>query len=381
METTKRIGITTIAYDNTYNYGTRLQMYALQEFLRSRGFYVETMRYLPCYEKKYTTNKRKVFQRPIPQLLADVYRVLKRSVCHVKLKKLNHSRKIKFENFIRTHICLSQKLYESDSDFTDLANAFDCFITGSDQVWNPYWDGTNAFFYLPFIPKEKRISYAPSIATDHIPEIIREEFESRVKGIGYLSIREDVGKNLLKKEFGLDAKLVCDPVFLLPKQHWEAMASDPKIEGKYFVTYLLGQPDIQNEKKIKQLQRNVDMKRVDVYRWDNPNSVFAGPEEFIGWIRNAEFLVTDSFHGLAFSILMQTPVILVDRDSWRVDSMESRLESLLRMAGLENRGIDYILNDLQSINITAVLEHSALAELIENSKKYLMEAIDGCEIV
>ena len=381
MKTAKRIGIVTIAYDKTYNYGNRFQMYALQEFLRSRGIYAETMRYCPDYGKVRPAKELKFWQRGKLQFWADVHRVLKRYVFCKKLNELHQSREAKFESFIQKHICLSEEVFAPDSDFSKLAAQFDCFITGSDQVWNPYWDGTNEYFFLPFVPKEKRIAYAPSIGTDHIPEDMREEFEHRVKGINYLSVREDVAKELLLREFNLNAKLVCDPVFLLSGQQWEAIAHMPKMNGKYFATYLLGRPDVYKQRKIKQLRKRTALPEVDVFRWDNPHAVFAGPEEFIGWIRNAEFLVTDSFHGLAFANLLQTPVVVIDRDTEMKTSMGSRMESLLRLAGLKNRGIDHILSDLKSINQTMPIENSVLADLIEASKEYLMDAIQGCETV
>lgn len=373
----KRIGIATITIfqdnENAFNFGNKLQAYALQEFLRQNGYQPETIKYTakkPNYTSQNSTKNKRRFN--LAQTFDDGLRIIKRNIFRKEIEKKRNERKSKFNAFVDKNIVFTDEMYDFNSDFSALNDKYDYFITGSDQVWNPYHEGSNEFYFLTFAPKDKRIAYAPSIAVEKIPEQIKEDYGLRVKDIDYLSVREDAGADLLKSEFGVNAKLVCDPVFLLNKEHWKKIAVKPNISEKYFLVYILGKKSIETKKAIKKLEKKFGLKAIDAYTRDDRTSYFAGPEDFLGLIQNAEFVFTDSFHGTAFSVIFSRPVVSVERKS--ANKMNSRIDSLFRLLKVKNRSCDYLLDNMNQIHMTYDCTEQ-LDKLIEESKKYLLSAL------
>lgn len=379
----KRIGITTITIlvdnENAYNYGNKLQNYALQEFLRKNGFNPETIKYkftTPKYNLKEEENKNN--KKDLIQIIDDGCRIIKRKIFRRIIAEKRLQRIEKFKNFVEANIRYNSEIYEENSKFDKLNEQYDYFITGSDQVWNPYCEGSNEFYYLTFAPKDKRIAYAPSIAVNAIPEEAKKDYKKWIGEIKNVSIREDVGKEILKKEFDIDAKLVCDPVFLLNREMWQKIEKNIETPEKYFLIYILGKKNVETKKAIKKLEKKYNMKGIDLYTRDDKNSSFSGPEEFIGLLDNAEFVFTDSFHGTAFASIFEKPMIIVDRKTTTTSTkMNSRIESLLRLLEIENRSVEYILNNPNELNIDYTLKSIKLKKLIEESKDYLLSALDN----
>lgn len=373
-----KVGICTITIqednENAYNYGNRLQNYALQYFLNKNGCDSETIRYRfnsPGYMlASSVTNKEN-----IAQLVSDTIRIVKRNIYKRTIQLKRNERKRKLDSFSKKHIKCSSTVYDANSDFRQLNENLDCFITGSDQVWNPYCEGSNAFYYLTFADKYKRIAYAPSIGVNSIPKEAEKNFKRWVMDIPYLSVREDVGVKLLYDNAGVEAKLVCDPVFLLSKEEWSEI-THPIKNKKYFAVYILGKKSVELKKSIKKLERITGLKSFDIYTRDDVNSQFAGIEEFLGFIMNAEFLVTDSFHGTAFSLIFGTPMIITERSGG--PKMNSRIDSILKVAGVGNRSLDYLMQNPKSIETINCAEvEEKMNPFIESSKRYLIDALEG----
>lgn len=173
-------------------------------------------------------------------------------------------------------------MYDENSDLKELDETYDRFITGSDQVWNPYYEGAYPFYYLQFASKGKRVAYAPSISAAEIPEDQKENIGKWIQGVDALSVREKDAQMLLQKEFGLEAKLVCDPVFLLNKSDWQKIAVYPQMQKKYFAVYILGRKTAAQKRIIRKIERKYKLKAVDLFTADDAESVFAGPREFLG---------------------------------------------------------------------------------------------------
>lgn len=376
----KKIGIATITIlsnsNNAYNYGNKFQNYALQTYLKNKGFIVDTIKYnssYPNYEIEKNAEKKS-----IEQYIDDIFRICKRKIFKKNILNKKNERIKKFNNFISNNISYTKKEYNYNSDFSELAKEYDYFITGSDQVWNPFYEGYNPFFYLGFAPEEKRISYAPSIAVNTIPENFKKEFGELVSGVKYKSIREDAGKELLKKEFNIDATLVCDPVFLLTKEEWKKIAIYPKINKKYFFVYILGKKTVETKRKIKYFEKKYNLKAIDVFNKDDKNTFFAGPEEFIGLLENSEFIFTDSFHGAALSTIFRKNFIILDRDSegnLKEKKMNSRIESLMKLIEAKDRNETYIREHPERLNIDYSVSEEKINKFITNSKEFLDSAL------
>ena len=370
-----RIGIATITIvidnENAYNYGNRLQNFALQEFLRKQGHDCETIRYKASIPERMLPQIRK--KEDIVQIGDDVLRIIWRRIKSKELLSKNSNRKKLFDEFAKKHISYSEKIYDKNSDFSELDRKFDHFVVGSDQVWNPYCEGSNEFYYLTFTSKEKRSAYAPSIAVEDIPDDLLDNYRLWLSGFNRVSVREYAGQKLLLDKIGVSSELVSDPVFLLNEHEWSSIAADVKSAKPYFVTYFLGKQDVKTKKKIRQLEKKTGMKHVDIYTRDNPRSRFAGPEEFLGLIKNAEFICTDSFHGTAFSIIFHTPMVIFERGA--VHKMNSRIDNILQLASIEKRSVDDILSGKSAITGIEFDADKKLERLIESSKKYLLNEV------
>lgn len=375
----KKIGIITITVGeilNKFNYGNKLQNYAMQVQLKEFGYDSETIIYepiIPDYTKKMQTKATK-YKFEFGQFMDDLIRVIKRKFLIKRIEFLNELRTQKFKEFNKKYMKLSKKEYKHGDNLTGLLKKYDLFVAGSDQIWNPYYEGYNSFYFMDFAPENRRITYAPSFGVSVIPDEIKAAYKERLSSLKYLSIREDIGKELLKREFGLDAQFVCDPVFLLDKDEWIKICSKRNIKEKYIAVYLLGKKSLETKKQILKISKELNIKVIDIYTWDNPNSQFAGPNEFLSLIYNCEFLITDSFHGTAFSIIFDKPVIIVDRNASNKKSqykMNSRIDSILRLVNLDERiKIEEIYKNPRGI-FDIKYNRKELNKLINESKNYL----------
>ncbi|WMJ85818.1 polysaccharide pyruvyl transferase family protein [Anaerocolumna sp. MB42-C2] len=372
----KKIGIATITFTKEesvdFNYGNILQNYALSTYLKKQGYSVDTIYYTSSYYEELTSLISHKYQFEIKQFADDIVRIYKRKLYWNVLQGKREVRKNKFNLFIEENIKYSVDKYNIKSNLKELDTLYDAFITGSDQVWNPYYEGSNEFYYLYFAKKGKRISYAPSIAVDAIPELIREKYAEWISNIDYLSIREKSGQILLKNLYGFEAKIVCDPVFLLDKKQWSQISVDVNINKKYFLIYILGKKTVSIKKNICMLEKRYNIKGIDVYSKDEIESMFAGPKEFLGLIKNAEFVFTNSFHGAALSTIFEKSIVISDRVGG--ERMNSRIDDLLALIDAPNREIQYILKNPNLIEMK-FNNKNKLDMLINDSKEFLNNAL------
>lgn len=379
----KKVGIATITSTKennpNYNYGNVLQNYALSYYIKKQfDVNVETIYYsstVPDFTLNRHKNKKKY--KLSSQFIDDVFRIIKRKIYRNQLNQKKNERNVEFRQFLSDYICYSKKMYKKDSDFSELNNMYDFVITGSDQVWNPYYEGSNPFYYLGYLQEQKRISYAPSIGVSEIPIEIKGKFGEWIKQLRCISIRELQGKVLLKELYGIDAELVCDPVFLLSSNEWKEVAETPtNLPEKYFAVYILGKKSVETKKYIKKFERKYHIKAVDLYTRDDNNSLFCGPKEFVGVLSNASFVLTDSFHGSAFSIIFEKPLVVIDRNAANKSStykMNSRIENLLQLVDKENREPKFLLNNPDIF--WGKYDKSKINRLIKMSKEYLKDAL------
>ena len=267
----KKIGIVTL---NGYrNYGNRLQNYALYTYLNKRNLKVYNI-------WKYD------FKESI--------------VSHIKMliptKKYLRFRKFYiFNKFINTKYIF---------DYKKIKNAFDFFVVGSDQVWNPDFAGDDEFF-LNFADDSKKISYAASVGTETIPKDVEDKYICGWKKFKMISVREDAAKRLIHSNTGRNDIFVnIDPTLLLDIYDWNKVLKKPKtkIPNKYILCYFLG--DI-SEKRKEIINCAAKKYGCDViYLLDRTSKFYnTGPSEFLYLEKNAFLICTDSFHSSVFAIL------------------------------------------------------------------------------
>lgn len=368
---------------NLKNYGSVLQVYALCEAVKNLGYESEVVWEQGSVSKNYDFRFRKMFLTAMkmlahPSLIAGVMNTMK----EVKAKPVSESKAEKFDTFLSKNII--QKLYSSKM-LSQIAKGDEYFkfICGSDQVWCSTTMYVDPLMYLRFVPKHKRIAYAPSIGRDYIPKYNRSQMKKYISEIPYVSIREDDGQQLLKELTGREVPVVLDPTLLLEQNQWKQIAySEIRTQERYALLYFLDETTEKNQKEIVEF---LDQQHLYAYsigqdmqvvaRSGNVQSLDCGPNDFLSLIQNAEIVITDSYHGMLFSIIFHKKFWSVERAYQQYDQ-SSRQRTILSRLGLEKRYIKNCKNISQEpIDYEAV--RKILKQLREESIRYLKIAIEG----
>lgn len=381
-----KVGIITIVKVN--NYGAELQAYATLHKLTQMGHEAELINY--CYYKNWNFKDSKLSAPIIPigakeRLMYWVKYRLINSLVENLMPLLNQHvkyRKNRFEEFHRQNSHFS-RLYDSmDSLYSD-APLYDVYLTGSDQVWNPAASSSIEPYFLTFAPKNKRkISYASSFGVDKIDLVLHNKYKTWLQAYDSIAVREDSGIELVKSLSEKKAEWVLDPTLLLNKAEWLLVAKTyPNMPKHYVLIYQL----IESKTLIPLAIRIGKEKNIPIYQickraYGNTHidGIFnipdAGPAEFLSLIANADFLITNSFHGTAFAINFSTPFFNI----LSAKKSNARMESLLGLVGLQERMI-CAETPIEDINIDAGVDftsaHILLAKAKENSENYLKQAL------
>lgn len=345
--------IRTITCHDCYNFGASLQAYALQTYLESQGHDVEIIHYKPDYlsgHYKLWTVSNPAFEKPFIKQLYLLAKLPGR-LMSLKCKKV-------FDEFTAKYLKLTRR-YNSYEELKADAPEADAYIAGSDQIWNTLFrNGRDAAFYLDFgKPEVKRISYAASFATPDVVPEYREFVMKELKGIDCISIREKTSLPLLASLGRPDGVAVCDPVFLLDKEHWNNLVNNSTFntpKEKYILLYLSDRgKNIENIALEIRKQTGWKIYAVGAVTASYADSNFTNvaPLEFVGLIRDAQFVVSNSFHATAFSLIMGTKFCVVNR----IEGINERMKSVLEDYGLVERLVsDYNDGLLNEINISDV---------------------------
>lgn len=349
----KKVGIITL---NGYkNYGNRLQNYALQEVIKSLGFEVETI----INNTKFisSSNSNINFLNKIARLkeknIIELYNIFQTKIENYLYKnKLHQQRTQIFKDFSLSYITETDFSISEDNIPENFSDGYDFFVTGSDQVWNPNYRKGSPIEFLTFAPPEKRISYAASFGISKIPKEYAENYRLWLSEMSHISVREEAGAKIVKELTGKNATIVLDPTMLLSKDEWLSISKTPKNKPtkRYLLTYFLGEVPKERIKLLKKIAGDNDLKIVNLAQIKDRAHYLSGPSEFIDYINSASVFCTDSFHGAVFSILLDTPFIVFNREG-KAPSMNSRIETLLRTFKLESRSANNIKTNSQIFDV------------------------------
>lgn len=374
-----KIGIVTWFHHK--NYGTILQAYALQKFLKSKGYNCVLVNYIPINKKTFL---EKIKSGNLKHRIASKIESRRFKFLESHIKEMILERNRAFENFVTKNIDFTQKAQTSRELFK-LNETIDCFICGSDQIWNP--ENFNGVYYLNFVnEKNKKISYAPSFGVSHIPTSKIEEIRQLVNKFDWLSVREDKGASILKDLTQKDIEVVVDPTLLLSKTDWEQISVSPNINEDYILCYFLGDRK-EYWRAVQDLQRITKHKviiipaRFNAYLKKYEIRTSTSPEEFIGLIKNAKLVLTDSYHGVIFSLKFERDFYVFKRFKDKDKrSQNSRIYNILKMLNLEERLVD--CNVLKDYKDNYSIENygeinKVLSREIDDSTAFLTKALNG----
>ncbi len=310
-----KVAIITLVGD--FNYGNRLQNYALQEILIALGMDVSTI-----------DNPKQSFVNCLKEHMVERVNGKKR------LKNINDMRREKnLRDFTKQYIHMVEANFTSDD--------FDYLVVGSDQVWNPSFWGTDTECYsakrylLKNVDTSKRIAYAASFGVEELGALWLPVFQKELSRFHAISVREASGVEIVEKTCGKQAEVVLDPTLVLPKENWNQMAADVQ-EDNYVLTFFLGEITQQKQEYIERISHEHRCKVIDVTN-KKDKYYSCRPEVFLGLIKKANMVITDSFHATVFSIVFHTPFLSLTREQHNYCKMSSRLETLLETVNMTGR--------------------------------------------
>lgn len=320
-----KVGILT--FINAYNMGAVLQGYALNKKLNSYDN-------VECELIDYV-NENIVRQYAFPKL-SEFLTFPKRSVARC-LSRIAFAGRYKQISRFAHSLEMSPRC--TKENFVRIADRYDVIVVGSDQVWNPAIIGDDTAFLLDGV-KTGKTSYAASIGLGELGEERRKIYQPLLEDFRSIAVRENSAAEILKS-WGIErVNVTCDPVFLLDASQWSQLA-EPTQKGKYIFVY-----KINNCRSLIKYARELSKKTglpVVFYM----NDVRGGgrgrhlksvtPREWLGLIKNAEYVVTNSFHATAFSIIFKRNFAV---EILKKNNANSRIEQLLGSFELEDRVID-----------------------------------------
>lgn len=344
--------IASITFHWAANYGAVLQAFALQKFLKNKGFETEIIDYIP-------------------------FRTWAIS-CLMSLKRRDFSffkKSCNFRKFKKQNLFISKKKYFNNKSLFSCANNYSAVICGSDQIWNKAFttraEGKPTLsYFLNFAGKNtKRISYAASFGSAQLDLKVTNLFKCELEKFSAISVRENTAKQILSN-IGIDSKIVVDPTLLLEEKDYSFLLKDKNYGTEFDVlTYIIHSNqtkanEINNYVAEKYNGSNYIIKDCDIYEW-------------LARIKNSKIVVTNSFHGTVFSLIFHKPFITVAVPG---SGMNDRLTTLLNSVGLSER----FLEDFNKETIDELIEKDINWQEVDKkinnlrglSAEFLLEALN-----
>lgn len=310
-----------ITFHRAVNYGAVLQTYALQKTLFDLEIDNEVI--------DYRSEAIEALYNPFRPLLhnirtLDIYTIIKK--------------KNAFEKFLKKNIILSEEYQKENLIKTN--EKYCTFITGSDQVWCEKCANQDTAYFLDFVKESnKKNSYAASIGKQSLDDNMQKRYQELLKGYHNISIREESAEQIIYGCTDSDANVHVDPTLLLTGEKWDVVAKRPKEKQPYILMYtVLGQYHLYEF--ARKLAKETGMpivylnEKMMKRQKDFHYKVAVSPEEFVGYFANASYVVTNSFHGTAFSVLYHKKFFV---EIEAVGRRNIRSEELIQKLGIGER--------------------------------------------
>ena len=357
-----RVAIVTL--HRVYNYGSVLQAYATQRVFEKRGHDAKIVDYITPQRTKW----RLFWGKGAEGQSNIIYRIAKIGSFILKEKT--------FGSFVRSRLNLTKKYVTSDDLRKDPPEA-DVYVTGSDQTWNSqYNEGIDRGFFLDFLPENaRRVAFVSSFGKAELDEKEIDETRRLLSRYEKISVREDSAVRIIS-DLGLEAPTqLIDPTMMLTKEEWLKIASPRLVKEPYLILMLLYNEDnhateyarkIADKKGLKLVKISWEMKKPPLV-----DQLFThrSPADFLSLFYYADFVVTNSFHGLAFSLNLEKQFIMVPRNEFN-----SRIESLLRLCSLSERLVSSEEDALKYAS--QVIKYGSIEQILETEKRRADEFIE-----
>lgn len=343
----KPIGLVTCYFH--HNYGSMLQAYATEMIMQQMGLPFQT---IACKAPINYMKENKLLYIIKKLLIAD----WKMRLGKMKIERAKKDypefarnwdiRNKAFDQFAETFFHVSSYC-KNREELIKMAENYSAFLVGSDQLWRT--DSVEHGYYtLEWVPDHiRKIAYSTSIGVKEVPWFQVEKNKRFMNRFDHIALREQSACDLVYKLTGRKVPVVLDPTLLFTGDQWLGIQQqEPLTNGKYIFCYLLGDNPLQRE-FIKRVKEKTGYKIVALQQLDDyipsdegfaDEAPYVGPREFLNYIRNAEYVFTDSFHCSVFSILYKKNFFTFSRFAEGAkQSTNTRIDNLLHITGLEDR--------------------------------------------
>ena len=385
----KPIGLVTCYFH--HNYGSMLQAYATEMIMQQMKLPYQT---IACKAPILYMKENKILYIIKKLLIADwKMKVGKWKIKYYKRKypetfgKNVTLRDSYFDRFAQKYFHISPYC-KNREELTKMANNYSALLVGSDQLWRTD-RGEHGYYTLEWVPDNiKKIAYATSIGVKEVPWFQKKKNRTFMNRFDHIALREKSACDLVYKLTGKNVQVVLDPTLLFTGEQWmHIQHKEPLTNGKYIFCYLLGN-NPEQRLFIKSIQKKTNLKIVAFQQLDEyipSDEGFAdeapynvGPAEFLNYIRNAEYVFTDSFHCSVFSILYKKNFFTFSRFSENAkQSTNTRIDNLLNLTGLPQRRIS-VSSSIEDI-LTMPLDYTGVDERLNilrvSSLDYLQNAL------
>lgn len=375
----KKIGI--ITFHASHNCGSFMQSYALQKYLKKKGFEVETINFS-------NEGQRKLYS--ITYKNNSLKNILKNIILFPRRKILKETYK-NYTEFIHKHLKLSKDEFSTLEQLDNYLFDYDIFICGSDQIWNITIEDFDDAYFLPFVKDKKKIAYAPSFGSKKLSKYIDskelEKYTRYLQEFSLVTVREANGQKWLKELNNIDASIVLDPTLLLNREDYKEIEEDydKEISGKY-IFYYSPSYNPQINALVKKISKKYDLK---VIAW-NPKSYYLkfmnfkglylpkrqNPGVYLSLIRDAEIVITTSFHGTIFSTIYGKKFWVIKNGDMYGD--DDRVKTLIEQLNITDRLIsmefDETFDYVKKVNYS--LYDEKLPLLQEKSESLLLKGVN-----
>lgn len=314
-----------MTFPKSPSFGASLQMYALYKSITAFGVDTEVVNYVNEYMEKgsHISHKNTTVLKKIYKWITEA-----------------NNRQL-FAKFEKEIPMFPAKPIHSSAELKKVDDRYQYFVCGSDQVWNPDITGCDYSYLLDFCTDgQKKISYAPSFGVESLPTDIADKCATLLNDYSSLSVREEKGKELVMQLTGRDCPIVLDPTMLIERAQWQKEGKKKHGLPDHYVAYFIFNPKDYVMKYARNLSKQYSAPLLFIGGNDftklrhKEYSGSLGPREWLYIIEHADAVVTDSYHGAAFSIIFQK-CLHVSLES----STKSRLVTLLKTFGIDKCAI------------------------------------------
>lgn len=369
----KKVGI--ITFHNSYNCGSMLESYAMQESIQKY-----------CNKNVEIIDFSNEGQRKLYGVWfenSSIKNIIKNILLLPNIKRIKNNN-LKYKKFKEDNFILSSKEYCKLEELDD--KYYEIVVSGSDQIWNITIDDADEAYFLPWVKKAKKVAYAPSFGAKNILVYsdTPKKYINYLKGYDALSIRENNGKKWIKEMINKDVPVLIDPTLLLSAKEYEKiMAKDIEEKSKYIFLYC---PNFNVTicKFVKKIAKKYNLKVITwscksysiklIRRFGFCLAKYENPSSYLYYIKNAELVLTTSFHGTIFSTIFKKKFITIKNgdmygDDDRVITLLSQIKMLDRLKTYEfNKEFNYMseLDYSNYNNEIDLLKKKAIKFLVSN---------------